>query len=289
MNQVKLISRTFEQRDLGAAGDRLRLEIGTDRPLLLNLDVYRTGCSFRTEVERYCHPAPPFCRLFRFRGETSGGMVTIDGRKYSFVPDRIYLLNAEHPFEVVYTPGVSLYYAHFLLTDGARRSVFSESPGLVSIHQVELNRYFDSCWTAGRFGSRSAALIGGLFEFLETIQERLLLRQELFRAFSPMLTVLENTPVAQVRVAELAEAMGMTPSALSRIFLRKVGVPLKQYLDQRYLQRATELLIRTEWRLTEVAECLGHHDPHYFYHAFHRIAGLSPGEYRKRWTHAPDV
>ena len=213
----------------------------------------------------------------------------IDGKKVPFAPDRIYLLNAEHPFEVVYQPGVPLYYAHLLVTDGTRRSVFSESPGLLSIRRPELNRFFDGCWTAERFGGRQAALVGALFEFLEPERERLLLREELFRAFAPMLTVLENTPAAQVRVAELAEAMGMTPSALSRTFLRKVGMPLKQYLDQRYLQRAAEWLIHTERRLTEVAELLGHRDPHYFYHAFHRIAGVSPGEYRKRWTHPPDV
>ncbi len=289
MNPVQLISRAFEQRDFGIGGDRFHFEFGSDRPLLLHLDVYRTGCSLRKQEERYRHPSPPFCRLFRFGGEAFGGIVVIDGKEASFAPDRIYLLNAEHPFEVIYRPGSRLYYAHFLLTDGTRQSVFSESPGLLSIRRPELNCFFDFCWAEARFGSRQAALVGALFEFLEPERERLLLREELFRAFAPMLTVIENTPAAQVRVAELAEAMGMTPSALSRNFLRKVGVPLKQYLDQRYLQRAAEWLIHTERHLSEVAELLGHRDPHYFYHAFHRIAGVSPGEYRKRWKHPPDA
>ena len=65
-----------------------------------------------------------------------------------------------------------------------------------------------------------------------------------------------------------------------RKFRRKIGMPLKEYLNTIYLDRARELLTCSGGTVEDVAVLLGHSDVHYFYHAFRRLTGLSPGEYR---------
>ena len=95
-----------------------------------------------------------------------------------------------------------------------------------------------------------------------------------------MLAAIDRTPPARLRVSELADVMQMTPFALSKSFRRKIGMPLKEYLNTIYLDRARELLTCSGGTVEDVAVLLGHSDVHYFYHAFRRLTGLSPGEYR---------
>ena len=54
----------------------------------------------------------------------------------------------------------------------------------------------------------------------------------------------------------------------------------KKYWNTIYLDRARELLTCSGGTVEDVAVLLGHSDVHYFYHAFRRLTGLSPGEYR---------
>ena len=80
----------------------------------------------------------------------------------------------------------------------------------------------------------------------------------------------------------LAETFALSPSHLSRTFHAATGIPLREYLVNLRVQKAMELLLKTEKTVTEISDLCGFHDPNYFGDAFRRATGLSPRDYRKQ-------
>lgn len=279
-----LISRAAEQHDLDRIPNRTRLEF-TCRGirLLLDLEIFNFGYDPREHEFHFRHAAPPFCRLFHFRGPVSpGAEILMGGVLHRLDTKGIYLLNAEHSFDVRYFAGSELCYAHLRLSDQTRRSVFLDSPGILRMENAAASACFEQAAESGSPLAIQSAVTMAMSFFLEPLLGQLCERGILFAGFAPMLAALDTIPPAQFRVSELADAMNMTPFALSRSFRRKIGIPLKEFLNSIYLDRARELLFRSGGTIGDVAAMLGHRDVHYFYHAFRKLTGLSPGEYRRK-------
>ena len=278
--ETVLVPRAVEQHDLDSVPNRTRLEFTqAGVRLTLTLDLFNFGCDLREREFHYVHLAPPFCRLFHFAGTASpAAEIICDGTVRPLKTGSIYLLNAEHSFDVRYFAGSKLCYAHLRLTDQTWRSVFYDSPAIQELRDPLCNALIEQAWESAvplRIQNAAAVVTG---RFAEPLLDRLRERGELFRRFAPMLAVLDAVPPAKWRIADLAEKMKMTPSALSKCFRRKTGLPLKCYLDSIYLDRAREPLICSGKTMEEIAHQLGHSDVHYLYHAFRRLAGCTPGE-----------
>jgi len=82
--------------------------------------------------------------------------------------------------------------------------------------------------------------------------------------------------------AEMAEAMGVSPSYLSRIFRQEVGLSPWECLTRFRIQTAKELLCGARESITEVAARTSFEDPAYFSRVFHQKVGCSPRAYRKK-------
>lgn len=78
----------------------------------------------------------------------------------------------------------------------------------------------------------------------------------------------------------LAEACGLSASRLSHLFQEQVGRTPQQFLELQRLQRAKQLLERTDRSIHEIAYDLGYQNPFYFTRRFKRHAGKSPRAYR---------
>ena len=74
----------------------------------------------------------------------------------------------------------------------------------------------------------------------------------------------------------------MTPSRLSRAFVRAAGVPPSLYLKAQCLARAQELLRTTALSLNDIACRSGFGTPVTFFRAFRRATGETPAMYRLR-------
>jgi len=285
--ETVLVPRAVEQHDLDSVPNRTRLEFTqAGVRLALTLDLFNFGCDLREQEFHYVHLAPPFCRLFHFAGTASPEAEIICGGTVRHLETgSIYLLNAEHSFDVRYFAGSKLCYAHLRLTDQTWRSVFHDSPAIQELRDPLCNALIEQAWksTVPLQIQNAAAIVTG--RFAEPLLDRLRERGELFRRFAPMLAVFDAVPPAKWRIADLAEKMKMTPSALSKCFRRKTGLSLKFYLDSIYLDRAREQLICSGKTMEKIAYQLGHSDVHYFYHAFRRLAGCTPGEYRSKRCH----
>lgn len=77
-------------------------------------------------------------------------------------------------------------------------------------------------------------------------------------------------------VKTIASALNLHPNYLSRIFKSEVGVSLTGYTKARKLDEAKNLLVNSDYSITEIAEMMGYGSLSYFSKDFRKIYGNSP-------------
>jgi AraC family transcriptional regulator len=82
-------------------------------------------------------------------------------------------------------------------------------------------------------------------------------------------------------IGALSRLAGLSPSHLTSLFVREVGVSPHQYLLHERIQRAKELLRGTDTPVTEIALALGFSSSQHFAKMFKRVAGATALAYRK--------
>ncbi len=80
---------------------------------------------------------------------------------------------------------------------------------------------------------------------------------------------------------EIAEAIGVSEDYLSRVFSRELGLSPWDYLNRYRVNRAKELLSRTDVNIRSVAHQVGFRDQAYFSRVFHKLTGKSPNTFRE--------
>jgi AraC family transcriptional regulator len=84
----------------------------------------------------------------------------------------------------------------------------------------------------------------------------------------------------EMTLAELAGIACLSPFHFSRCFKRTVGVGPQRYVLRRRIERAREMIRRTDEPLASVAQALGFADQSHFTKAFRRETGLTPARFR---------
>jgi AraC-like DNA-binding protein len=84
--------------------------------------------------------------------------------------------------------------------------------------------------------------------------------------------------------AMLGEALHFHPNYISRCMLKVLGITPIDYLIQYRLEQAKLLLLKTELSVTRIAEEVGFHQSAYFSRRFSRKEGITPLQFRKRFT-----
>ncbi len=79
---------------------------------------------------------------------------------------------------------------------------------------------------------------------------------------------------------EIAGEFFLTPSYLAKLYKRKTGVNIKDYINEYRIQKAKELLKAGECNVGDVAEKVGFDNFSYFSTLFKKITGVSPKDYR---------
>lgn len=85
---------------------------------------------------------------------------------------------------------------------------------------------------------------------------------------------------ADLRIADIAEAVHLTPSHAMTVFRRTAGVRLGQYVTMCRVAEAQRLLLTTPLRVTEIADVAGFGSLSSFYEHVTAACGMTPREYR---------
>jgi transcriptional regulator GlxA family with amidase domain len=87
-----------------------------------------------------------------------------------------------------------------------------------------------------------------------------------------------HTPIS---VADLADAVGLSVSQLTRLFRAETTCTPGAYLRQLRMDRAKILIERSSLSITDVMRQVGIHDPSHFARDFRRTFGIGPRELRR--------
>ncbi len=85
-----------------------------------------------------------------------------------------------------------------------------------------------------------------------------------------------------ITLADVAGHVNLSPTYLSSIFHKHCGCTFAQYVVQRRIAKACELLQDFRLNVTEVGMQVGYSNLSYFNQVFKRHVGLPPGKYRNR-------
>ncbi|MDO5426058.1 MAG: response regulator [Eubacteriales bacterium] len=81
---------------------------------------------------------------------------------------------------------------------------------------------------------------------------------------------------------EIAAAFYLAPEYLARMYKKKTGVFLKDYINEYRMEQAKALLRNGQMRVSDVAAEVGYDNFSYFSTLFKRYTGKTPNEYRKK-------
>ncbi|MGU3401669.1 helix-turn-helix domain-containing protein [Brucellaceae bacterium D45D] len=87
----------------------------------------------------------------------------------------------------------------------------------------------------------------------------------------------------RIDVDRMALTAGMGPAQFARVFKRAMNVTLHQYVISRRVNRAREMLVKTDFPIAEIAQECGFADQMHLTRFFGRFVGLSPASYRKKF------
>ena len=90
------------------------------------------------------------------------------------------------------------------------------------------------------------------------------------------LTHLCEHAAEKITLQDLANVCGLSPSRLSHLFKAQVGETPLQYLEQRRIETARELLQMTSKSVAQIAYETGFNNPFYFSRVYRRRMGLPP-------------
>jgi AraC family transcriptional regulator len=100
------------------------------------------------------------------------------------------------------------------------------------------------------------------------------------RRLKGVVMFIEDRLAEDLSLDQIAAVAGISPSHLKTVFAKSLGMPVHQYVIQRRVERAKELLTRTDLSITEIALAAGFaHQSHLARH-MRRMLGESPSALR---------
>jgi len=102
------------------------------------------------------------------------------------------------------------------------------------------------------------------------------------RWFAIALDEIEANPAGELKLSDLAHHCGVSAGHLARSFRATFGKPLGEYVRERRLERAAEMIRAAKRPLAQVATAVGFCDQAHFSRAFKARFKLTPASYGKQ-------
>ena len=84
-----------------------------------------------------------------------------------------------------------------------------------------------------------------------------------------------------ITLKDLSKKYYVNSSYLGQIFRKKYGQSFKDYLSNYRINEAAQMLLKTDKKISVIAEEVGYHDTDYFISRFIEQKGCTPARYRK--------
>lgn len=87
----------------------------------------------------------------------------------------------------------------------------------------------------------------------------------------------------RIKVQTLSDLTGLTPSYLSKLFKKETGYSISGYIQNKKIATAQNILIYSDYSISEIASTLAFPSQSYFTEVFHKYSGMTPLAYRTKY------
>ncbi len=119
-------------------------------------------------------------------------------------------------------------------------------------------------------------------QHLAVVSNQVMIQQQ--NAESPVITkakeYIAEHQTEKLRLGQVAKAVHMSPFYFCKTFKKAVGINFTDYLSRVRIERAKNLLLNPNLRVSEIAYEVGFQSLTHFNRVFRKIAGQSPTDYR---------
>lgn len=84
----------------------------------------------------------------------------------------------------------------------------------------------------------------------------------------------------RITIETLASSVGLNSSYLSRLFKKEVGITVSQYIRDKKLETAQNMLIYSNYTPSQISSVLAFPNQSYFTEIFHKKTGMTPLKFR---------
>jgi AraC-like DNA-binding protein len=102
------------------------------------------------------------------------------------------------------------------------------------------------------------------------------------RQFAAITVFLKNNLHRNVTVSEICAYTNLSENTVKRICRHAAGCGVIHYFLTLKIEKAKQMLCRTDKNITQISECLGFSGVHYFSRLFKRLTGMSPRQYARK-------
>ncbi len=260
-----------------------------NRPYFVPTDVLPTHCKLRTvwevcvdESYHVTRPASAGEGWIALRTRSGCGVVKTKRQTLMLLPQTLVFLRGEDVVQYhTQTPEWNFLWFEF---DCASFSLSAEK-----IFEIELNKtetlYTDECLQHLLQGSYeeakySSAVFAALLSYWIAVTDSEPSSEQ--RLLGQILSELNTTLNAERSVAELAQQVHLSERTLRNLFYRRVGCSPLQYIRDRRLYVARELLRTTDILVKQISAQVGYGNPFYFSRDFKQKFGISPQDFREK-------
>lgn len=146
----------------------------------------------------------------------------------------------------------------------------------------QLEHYYDVIYDNWRFGKANGTPSKGeafyrIYMNDSTKQEQ---KSDVQRAVDYVITYIQEHLSEEITVEELAEKVYLNQDYLNRVFKKRTGNTISNYMISQKMERAKFLLGHTSWAISDVAASVGYYNYSSFNRSFRKYTGKSPQEWK---------
>jgi AraC-like DNA-binding protein len=159
----------------------------------------------------------------------------------------------------------------------------------VQVTREELHELFFATRVLSSKQHESVVRLLGIFaEHLSMVSNQIVVREQ--QSESPVITraklFITEHQGEELSLGEVAKAVHTSKFYFCKMFKKSTGINFTDYLSRVRTERAKNLLLNPNLRVSEIAYEVGFQSLTHFNRVFKRILGQSPTEYRGRLAHA---
>lgn len=111
-----------------------------------------------------------------------------------------------------------------------------------------------------------------------------MVKKKITQRMSRLYSYIDENYQYPIRLADVAETEGITPTHLSHFFSENFGISFQQYLSNMRFEHAVRLMDDTSMSISDIAAASGFSDLKYMTQMFQHYFGCRPKEFRKNLT-----